>query len=80
MKECFNLIEESNAILIMNYPKNGVEGYIGTSSIMEIGIAYHLGKKIFLLHETPDYNEHRWAHEVKIMQPIVLNGDLDKIK
>jgi len=79
MKICMDEIANSDAILVMNYPKNDIEGYVGTSSLMEIGLAYYLGKKIFLLFPTPPTSEARWAHEVKIMQPTVLNGDLNKI-
>ncbi|MBW2970472.1 hypothetical protein KY319_05095 [Candidatus Woesearchaeota archaeon] len=79
MRESFKQIEKSDAILVLNYPKNNIKGYIGTSSLMEIGLAYHYGKKIFLLHEPPHFTEHRWAHEIKIIQPKILNGDLTKI-
>ncbi len=79
MKVCMDNIANSDAILVMNYSKNGVKGYVGTSSLMEIGLAYYLGKKIFLLFPTPPPSEARWAHEVKIMQPIILDGNLDKI-
>ncbi len=80
MQECFKKIEESDAVLILNYPKNGVDGYIGTASLMEIGIASHLGKKVFLLNEPPRPDRARWAHEVRILKPVVLNGDLGKIR
>ncbi len=76
----FKMIEQSDAILVLNHNKNGINGYVGASSLMEIGLAYHLGKKIFLLNSPPHNSEQRWAHEIRIMQPIILNGDLDKIK
>ena len=79
MKTCMDKIDESDAILVMNHPKNGVSGYVGTSTLMEIGLAYYLGKKIFLMFSTPLSSEARWAHEVRIMQPVVLGGDLGKI-
>ena len=80
LKKCFKLVADSNAILLLNYPKNGTDGYIGTSSLMELGIAYHLGKKLFLLHDIPDPNDARWAHEVRVMRPIILKGDISKIE
>jgi len=79
LKRCFDLIASADAILVLNYPKNGVDGYIGTSIIMEIGLAYYLDKTIFLLHPVPDYHDHRWAHEVQFTRPIIINDDLDKI-
>lgn len=75
----FKILEKNDAILVLNYRKDGVEGYIGASSLMEIGLAYHLGKKIFLLKMPPKESEQRWAHEIRVMQPTVLNGDLDAI-
>ena len=79
MKKCFSKISGCDAILVMNLPKNGVEGYIGTATLMEMGIAYFLGKKIYLLNKTPTPAEARWAHEVRIIQPTVLNNDLTKV-
>ena len=46
-KNHFNKIAESDAILVLNYEKNGLKGYIGGASLMEIAIANHLNKKIF---------------------------------
>lgn len=79
MKEHFKLIENSDAMLVLNFNKNNINGYIGTATLMEIGIAYHFNKKIFLLHKLPSHSEHRWVHEVRITQPIIIDGDLSKI-
>lgn len=79
IKEAFRQVAQNDAVLILNYPKNGISGYIGTSTLMEMGLAYWLGKKIFVLHEIPSEREHRWAHEVRIMQPTILSGDISSI-
>lgn len=79
IKENFNLVASADAILVLNHPKNNMDGYIGASTLMEIGIAHFLGKKIFLLHKIPSFDTVRWAHEVTIMQPIILQGNLNKI-
>lgn len=79
MRTHYKLIENSDAILVLNHDKNNIKGYIGNASLMEIGVAYHLRKKIFLLNPFPHPSEQRWAHEVRIIQPIVLNNDLTKI-
>ena len=65
--------------MVLNYEKNGVKGYIGASTLMELAVAHHLQKPIFLLHPTPPYKEQRWAHEVAMLQPRVLNGALSAI-
>ncbi|MDO8657469.1 MAG: hypothetical protein Q7K55_01915 [Candidatus Levybacteria bacterium] len=80
MKKCFDQVAESDAVLVLNLTRNGVDGYIGVSALMEMGVAHHLNKKIFLFNKIPDYKNQRWAHEVSIMQPKILDGDLTKIK
>ncbi len=80
IKKCFDLVAESDAILVLNHKKNNIPGYIGTSALMEIGLAHFLEKKIFLLNKIPDYHEVRWAHEVHMINPQVINGELGKIE
>jgi hypothetical protein len=76
----FDFVAKSDAIIVLNHKKNSIDGYIGTATLMEIGLAYYLKKKIFLLNPLPHHSEQRWAHEVRTIQPIVINGDLDKIR
>ena len=76
MREHFNKIEDGDAVLVLNYDKNNVKGYIGASSLMEMGLAYHLNKKIFLLNDIPNV---RHGHEIQLMNPVILNGDIKKI-
>ncbi|MBU1177900.1 nucleoside 2-deoxyribosyltransferase [Patescibacteria group bacterium] len=80
IRDHFDLIEKSDAIVVLNYPKNGCDGYVGASTLMEMGVAYYLHKKIFTLFDIPASDKARWAHEVSAMQPVVLAGDLGKIK
>lgn len=79
-KDHFNKIENSDAILVLNYPKNNMSGYIGGATLMEIGIARHFDKKIFILHDLPSEDELRYALEIKVTRPVILNGDLHNIK
>ncbi|MBI4176188.1 MAG: hypothetical protein HY518_03210, partial [Candidatus Aenigmarchaeota archaeon] len=67
-------LSECDAILVLNYPKNGINGYIGASTLMEIGLAYHLGLKIFLLNKPPPVEKARYSHELRIINPVVLYG------
>ncbi len=80
MRKNFQLVAKSDAVLVVNKKRNGIEGYIGVSALLEMGVAHYLGKKIFLYQKTPHFNEARWAHEVAIMQPTILEGDLTKIQ
>ena len=79
MKRNFDLVAQSDAVLVLNHKKNGVDGYIGVSVLMEMAIAHHLNKKIFILNNIPHFKDVRWAHEVAIIQPTIINGDLTKI-
>lgn len=79
LHKSFDLIAQADAVLVLNYKRKNQEGYIGTSTLMEIAIAYYLRKKIFLLYSVAHFNDVRSSHEIAIMQPIILNGDLSKI-
>ncbi len=75
MEEFIEDIKMSDAILVMNYTKNRKENYIGTNSLMEIGIAFLLNKKIFLLNPPPKYAK----HEIDAVEAIVLDDNLSKV-
>ncbi len=76
IKRYYNIIKESDVILILNYEKKGIAGYIGGNTFLEMGFAHVLNKKIFLLNPIPEMG---YKDEIVAMQPIVLNGDLNKI-
>lgn len=77
IKEHYEFIKESDAILVINTDKNGIQNYIGGNVLMEIGFAYVLGKKIFLFNPIPEIG---YKDEILAMQPIVLNGNIENIK
>jgi hypothetical protein len=74
----FDRVAWSDAVLVMNHTKNDVEGYIGASTLMEVGVAGHLRKKIFVLN--PIAEDQRYTHEVDLLGGQVLNGDLTLIQ
>lgn len=78
IKKHYEKIKESDAILVVNYEKKGIKNYIGGNSFLEMGFAYILNKKIYLLNDIPKLKFYR--EEIMAMDPIVLNGDLSKIK
>ena len=77
IKEHFEFIKNSDAILVINIDKNNIKNYIGGNALMEIGFAYVLGKKIFLLNSIPEMG---YKDEILATQPIVLNNDLNILK
>lgn len=73
----YGKIKEGDAVLVLNYKKKDVEGYIGGAAFLEMGFAHVLGKKIFLLNDIPKMS---YTDEIRMMQPIVINGELNNIK
>ena len=76
IREHFRKIEKSDAILILNYDKKGIVSYIGGNTFLEMGLAFWLGKKIFLLNPIPSME---YKTEMYAMKPTVLNGNLSKL-
>jgi nucleoside 2-deoxyribosyltransferase len=72
-------ILNNEAILVLNFDKNGIKNYIGGNTLMEIGFAFVNQKKIFLLNPIPE--EVSYVEEIKAMvEPEnILNNDLNKI-
>jgi len=77
IKWWYNSITESDAILVLNYDKNGIKNYIGGNTLMEMGFAHVHDKKIFLMNPVPE--EVSYSDEIKAMVDVVLDGDLSKI-
>jgi nucleoside 2-deoxyribosyltransferase len=75
--EYWQVIKDSDAILVLNYDKNGSKNYIGGNSFLEIGFAYVLGKKIFLINPIPDNKIYK--SEIEAMKPVILDGDLNRL-
>jgi hypothetical protein len=60
----------------VNLDKNGVEGYIGGNSFLEMGFAHVLGKTVYVYQGIPDMP---YTDELRAMQSIELKGDLSRI-
>jgi len=74
----FNKIAEADAMLVINGKKKGIEGYLGTSVLMEIGLAYYLNKKIYLVN--PVDRCQSYAPEVAAMDPIIIGSDFGLVR
>ena len=79
IRACMNAQEKCDAILLLNYPKDGVDGYIGSNCLIELGLAYYLKQKIFLLYPPPPIEKARYHVEVMHMKPIILDGSIENI-
>jgi polysaccharide deacetylase 2 family uncharacterized protein YibQ len=77
IKRYCKIIEKAEAILVLNFDKKGIKNYIGGNVFLEMGFAHIIDKKIFLLNDVP---EMFYKDEIMAMQPIVINGNFNKIR
>jgi hypothetical protein len=78
MEAHFQKVLDADAILVTNYEKRGIPGYIGGNVLMEMTLAFHYRKPIYILN--PIAEDLGIAEEVNGLQPIFLDGDLSKVK
>lgn len=76
IRDYYNQIKDSDAILVINVERKNIKGYIGGNSFLEMGFAFVLNKPIYLLNKIPEMS---YRDEIEAMNPIILNGNLSKI-
>ena len=78
IREFWKAMQTADAVLVLNLDKNGIKNYVGGNTLMEIGFAHVLNQEIFMWNPIPDmpYCE----TEIEAIKPIIINGDLSKIK
>ncbi len=69
-------VSANDAILVLNFEKNGQHNYIGGATFLEIYMAFELGKKIFLYNEIPNSSI---RDELLGMNPTVISGDISLV-
>lgn len=75
----FQEIAKCDALLTLNLDKRGIKGYVGPSALMEMGLAFYLGHKLFLWQDVPHWDEVPWGYEIRLMNPVLIHNDLSKI-
>ena len=78
IRKFWEIIKKSDAILVLNYDRKGIKSYIGGNTLMEIGFAHVLDKKIFLMNPIPDIEYYR--SEIEAVSPVILQQNLNSIK
>ncbi len=73
----YEKIDWCDGILVINNEKRGIQGYIGGNTLIEIGVAFYLKKKIYI--QNPVSSELSYKQEILGMKPILLDGDVSKI-
>jgi len=77
IKYHYNEIVSADAVLVLNFDKNGIANYVGGNTLMELGFAHVHNKKIFLLNPIP---EMAYSEEIEALMPLVINGNLNLIR
>lgn len=70
------VMERNDAVLVLNFAKNGIKNYIGGATFLEMHDAFRLKKKIYLFNDIPDGI---LTDEINGFRPTVIAGDLSKI-
>lgn len=70
-------VGKMDAVLALNFDKNGKKNYIGGATFLELYEAFMQGKKIFLYNDVP---EGMLYDEISGFNPVILNGDLELVK
>ena len=78
IREFWKAMESADALLVANFDKHGVKNYIGGNAFLEMGFAHVLNQKVYLLNPIPKMPY--YETEIVAMRPVVINGDLKKIK
>jgi hypothetical protein len=76
LKHSTEIIDNNDAVLVLNFEKNGVSNYIGGATFLEMHDAFRLNKKMFLYNDIP---EGILRDEIIGFNPDIINGDLSKI-
>lgn len=77
IKDHYEKIDWCDAVLIINHEKRSIQGYIGGNTLIEIGVAFYLKKKIYIFN--PVSSELSYKQEIMGMKPTILNGNLSLI-
>ena len=78
IREFWRMMQGADAVLVLNLDKNGIKNYVGGNTLMEIGFAHALNQKVFMLNPIPEMPYCK--SEIEAVKPIILDGDLTKIK
>ena len=78
IREFWKPMQDADALVVANYDKDGVKNYIGGNTFLEMGFAHVLNQKIYLMNPIPKMPY--YGTEIIAMEPVVINGNLEKIE
>lgn len=77
-KHHFDKVVKGDVTLVLNYEKNGKQGYIGGAVLSEMALAFYFKKPIYVLNPIDESSS--FKEELYGLHPIILNGNLNLIK
>ena len=75
-KKSEETIKKMDAVLVLNFNKNGQENYIGGATFLDIYDAFRMNKKIYFVNEIPN---NMLKDELIGFNPMIIGKDLSKI-
>lgn len=77
IKSHLHKIQKADGVLLANFTKHGIDGYIGANTLMEAAFSYAFGKPVFALFEIGPQS---CQIEIQSIVTAVLKGDLRQLK
>ena len=77
MDKHFATIRECDAILVLNFDRQRKRGYVGGNTFLEMGIAYWLGKKVFIWKKPSERLP--YSEEIMAINPINVEENVERI-
>jgi diphthamide synthase subunit DPH2 len=78
IRKHYEAIARADAVLVLNYTKCDVVGYVGANSFLEMGFAHVLHKPIYLV-EPLNASQTAYYPEMLAMQPVNIGADWTKL-
>ena len=75
-KQSEETIKNMDAVLVLNFNKNGQENYIGGATFLEIYDAFRMNKKIYFVNNIPN---NMLKDELIGFNPTIVGNDFSKI-
>lgn len=70
------VIKSIDAVLVLNFEKNGHENYIGGATFLEMYDAFRLNKKIYMYNDVPSG---MLKDEIEGFEPVLLHQNLGQL-
>lgn len=72
-----DVIQNNDAVLVLNFEKNGQANYIGGATFLEMYDAFRLGKTIYLYNDIPN---NILKDEIEGFEPMMLEGNISRVR